>query len=196
MRFLRTLPLLAALGVAAIPSVAVPTAAAAAGPARPAFVFVSDRDGDSEIFVRRTSGADVQLTRNRISDFGPAWSPDGRRIAFSRQAGDVVALFVMNADGSGVRRLIAPVRGPEGAPSRDFLPGWSPDGRQIAFTSNRGGFGEPDIFRIDADGTDLTRLTRTPTFTGDFGPAWSPDGRWIWFDSDRVGVFNREIFRM
>jgi TolB protein len=196
MRFSRTLPLLAAIGVAALPSVAVPTAAGAAEPARPAFAFVSDRDGDSEIFVRRTSGANVQLTRNRISDFSPAWSPDGRNIAFSRQAGNGAALFVMNADGTGVRRLTTPVQGPGGAPSNDFTPAWSPDGRQIAFSSNRADFAEPDIFRIDADGTDLTQLTRTPFFTGDFNPTWSPDGKWIWFDSDRVSVFNREIYRM
>jgi Tol biopolymer transport system component len=193
---IRPLPLLAAIGLAAVPSVAVPSAAGAAAPVRPAFVFVSDRDGDPEVFVRRTDGASVQLTHNRIGDFGPAWSPDGRRIAFSRQVGNGDALFVMNADGTGVRRLTTPVQGPGGAASSDVTPAWSPDGRRIAFSSDRADFAEPDIFRIDADGTHLTQLTRTPFFTGDGNPAWSPDGTWIWFDSDRVSVENREIFRM
>jgi len=101
----------------------------------------------------------------------------------------------MRADGAGVHRVTTPVTTPEGAMSFDLAPAWSPDGTRLAFASNRAG-GEPDVWRVDVDGTHLTRLTRTPSFTGDGNPAWSPDGRWIWFDSDRVGVFNREIYRM
>jgi TolB protein len=191
---MRTRTLLAALTAAAT-SVVLAPAALAGGDATPSFVFTSDRDGDSELYVRYTDGSTVQLTRNRIHDFGAAWSPDGRRIAFSRSYGGGEALFVMRADGTGVRRVTTPVTTPDGVPSADAAPAWSPDGARLAFASDRAG-GEPDIWRIDVDGTDLTQLTRTPSFTGDFNPAWSPDGTWIWFDSDRVGVFNREIYRM
>lgn len=190
----RTLPLVAALGLGAVP-VVIPTAASASGPAAPSFVFESDRDGDRELFVRRTDGSTVQLTRNRVADSGAAWSPDGSRLAFSRQVGDGTALFVMDRDGSDVRRVTTPVTTPDGVRSSDVTPAWSPDGERLAFASDRAG-GESDVWGVDVDGTHLTRLTRTPAFTGDGNPAWSPDGRWIWFDSDRVGVFNREVHRM
>jgi Tol biopolymer transport system component len=191
----RTLTLLVTLTAAVGSAVVAGPAAQAGGYAAPSFVFTSDRDGDVEIFVRRTDGSTVQLTHNRVSDFAASWSPDGRRIAFSRSSGDGTALFVMRADGSSVRRVTTPVTNPDGIASSDFVPAWSPSGTQLAFASDRTG-GEPDIWRVDLDGTHLTQLTRTPVFTGDFNPTWSPDGRWIWFDSDRVGVFNREIYRM
>ena len=101
----------------------------------------------------------------------------------------------MRSDGTGSRRITTPVTNPDGSPSYDATPTWSPDGRRIAFASNRAG-GESDVWRVDTDGTHLTRLTKTPFYTGDGNPAWSPDGKWIWFDSDREGVFNREIYRI
>ena len=65
-----------------------------------------------------------KLTRGPAYDGNPAWSPDGRKIAFGR-AGEI---YVMNADGSGQRNLTR-------NPARDFAPAWSPDGRKIAFES-------------------------------------------------------------
>ena len=189
----RTLSLLAALGAAS--AVVVAPAASAGGYASPAFVFTSDRDGDSEIFVRYTDGSVRRLTRNGVADFGAAWSPDGRRLAFSRQVGEGTALFVMNADGSGARRLTSPVTTPEGLLSFDVSPAWSPDGRQLAFSSNRRG-GGPDIWRIRLDGTGLVRVTGGAAYVGDTNPTWSPDARWLWFDTDRNGDFNRELYRV
>jgi Tol biopolymer transport system component len=193
---LRSLPLLAALtAAAATGSVVVATTAQAGGYATPSFVFTSTRGGDDEILVRYTDGRTVQLTHNAVGDFGAVWSPDGRRLAFSREFGGGTALFVMRADGTGVRRVTTPATTPEGAPSFDVTPAWSPDGTRLAFASNRAGI-ETDVWRVDVDGTHLVRLTDTPPFVGDGNPAWSPDGRWIWFDSDRVNVFNREVYRM
>lgn len=80
----RTLSLLAALATTAGSAVVVAPAASADGYATPAFVFTSDRDGDSEVVVRYTDGSLRRLTRNAASDFGAVWSPDGRRLAFSR----------------------------------------------------------------------------------------------------------------
>jgi TolB protein len=71
-------------------------------------------------------------------------------------------------------------------PEHDFIPSWSPDGKQIAFTSYRNG-GE-DIWLMDADGKNLKQLTTHPR--GDWSPAWSPDGKVIAFTSDRTG-FNQ-----
>ena len=184
----------AALGTAATTTAVVATPAQA-GQMPPVFAFTSDRDGDPDIYVRLTDGSNIKLTHNRVADFDAVWSPDGSKLAFVRAVGSGTALFVMDADGQNVRRLTTPVTTPEGLTSMDSSPSWSPDGRRIAFASNRAG-GETEIYRIDAAGTSLVRLTRTRAHVSDHNPTWSADGRSILFDSDRAGFFNREIYRM
>jgi TolB protein len=153
-----------------------------------------DRDGITDIYVRRTDGSVRKLTFNRVNDRDPAWSTDGRKIAFARDVGLGVALFVMNADGSNVRQLTRPVLHPTGFTTSDLAPAWSPDGRRIAFISNRV-TGDQVVWRMNSDGRQLTRLTRTPG-AFDYNPTWSPDGRRIWFDSTRLGSSGRDIFTM
>ena len=109
-----------------------------------------------------------KLTRNPARDGGPAWSPDGRRIAFASERNGTFEIYVMNADGSGQRSLTgaSPAFGPE----------WSPDGRKIVF------FSDGEIYAMNADGSEQRRLTRDPG--NDFGPRWSPDGHMIAFERD------------
>ncbi len=114
-----------------------------------------------------------------IRDGAPAWSPDGRRIAFFSERDGQGDIWVMNADGSGATRL-TDTRADEG------YPWWSPDGRTITFDSDRdGGF---DIWAMDADGSNVRRLTRHDA--RDVAASWSPDGRRIAFMSDRTGGFD------
>jgi TolB protein len=94
-------------------------------------LFVTDRDGNDEIYAMNADGTGARnLTRSPGSDGFFVWSPDGRRIAFSSTRDtrdqDNSELYVMNADGSGVRRITR-------APGVEFLLGWSPDGRKLAF---------------------------------------------------------------
>ncbi|MFQ5578226.1 MAG: TolB family protein, partial [Anaerolineae bacterium] len=79
------------------------------------------------------------------SDGLPAWSPDGNKIAFSRNVDDNVDIYVINADGTGLQQLTT-------APGIDSVPAWTPDGRQIAFRTTRNGLWQ--IFVMDAGGAN------------------------------------------
>ena len=100
----------------------------------------------------------------------PAWSPDGRKLAFVSRRDGNSDIYVMNADGSGQENLTR-------QPANDSHPSWSPDGRKIAFVSRRNGNSE--IYVMNADGSGLRNVTRSPS--NDLDPAWSPDGRAIAF---------------
>ena len=104
-------------------------------------------------------------------DRWPAWSPDGRQIAFTSTRDADPEIYVMNADGTGARRLTT-------TPGRDAHPAWSPDGRSILFQSPRED-GHTRIFLMNADGSNQRALTRNIGFCG--VPVWSPDARRILF---------------
>jgi Tol biopolymer transport system component len=92
----------------------------------------------------------------------------------------------MRESGTGVRNLT------EASASGEFDPAWSPDGTKIAFASDRDG--NPEIYVMNADGSDATRLTNDPGH--DWNPAWAPDGSRIAFESDRdgaVAVYTMEL---
>jgi WD40 repeat protein len=125
----------------------------------------------------------VNLTRNGARDLWGAWSPDGKKIAFTSNRDGNDDIYVMDSDGAEVRRLTSNA-------AADGLPAWSPDGSEIAFTSDR--TGNDDIYVMDSDGTNQRGLTDNPDF--DYGPAWSPDGEKIAFTSNRDG--NSEVYVM
>jgi len=157
-------------------------------------VFVSDRDGNSEIYSMDVDGSNVQrLTNDPRLDYWPAVSPDGTQIAFTRydSGADQTALWLMSADGTNVRQLTSPPATYYG--SSDQYPSWSPDGSQIVFHSHRGtSYGNQvmEVWVVNADGTGLTQLTFA--VGSDKYPDWSPTGSKITFVSTRDGgVYQR-----
>ena len=143
--------------------------------------FESDRDRDDpEIYLMNAvDGTNLQrLTFTRALDEVPSWSPDGQKILFSSdrvgepQNGNY-EIYIMNIDGSDPQRLT-------NSPAQDTYPSMSPDGKAIVFESYRDGHAE--IYRMNADGTGVTRLTHYDgkiAEEGDFppgngNPSWSP----------------------
>ena len=126
------------------------------------------------------------LTENGFFYADPAWSPDGEEMAFERMHGQShyqhLEIHVIDADGGNDRQLTDDETG-------DAAPAWSPDGERIAFMTNRAESARcfthdcegytSEIYVMDADGDDPTRLTRNPE--EDSSPAWSPDGEQIIF---------------
>jgi TolB protein len=90
---------------------------------------------------------------------------DGTEIAFFGDRDGNAEIYVMNPDGTGLRRLTE-------EPTDDVLPAWSPDGAKIAFVSSRDG--NEELYVMNADGTHVTRLTNDPS--DDVDPVWSPAG--------------------
>ena len=192
---------------------------ASAGGTGQAVAFVSDRDGDPEIFKIEPDGSGlVQLTSNAAWDTDPSWSPDGTRLAFSSNRDGDDDVYVMNADGSGVVAVTSSGTG------NDLQPDWSRDGSQIAFvrsgdiyvvsssggspvklgrgrapawspTASRIAFArnEGDIYVMGADGSNVRPLTSG--FDADF-PEWSPDGRSIAFEAVDPNVDETRIYVM
>lgn len=127
-------------------------------------------------------------------DSAPAWSPNGRRIAFQRAplAGKRDAVFVMNADGSGASRVTPWAL-------RAGQPDWSPDGRRILFYSNWGGPASvsSNLYVISPKGMQLKQLTHARGGkVQHLSATFSPDGKWITFAQTPGKGGNADIFVM
>jgi Tol biopolymer transport system component len=140
---------------------------------------------DGAIHVMGADGSDdVRITDSRATR-APDWSPDGTTIAYGEPVGRWFHIFAIDP-GGGSRTQLSHGSG------SDAWPDWSPDGTRIVFSRWRPRRGR-DLYVMQADGSDLIRLTRTPRMDEE-EPSWSPDGRKIafaglWRGSDRTYLF-------
>jgi TolB protein len=143
--------------------------------------------GAGQTVTLRVADADGHNPQTIVSSgeplMSPAWSPDGRRIAYVSFENKRPAIYVQEL-ASGRRDLVASFPGINGSPA------FSPDGQRLAMTLSKDG--NPDIYVLDLLTRGLTRLT--DHYSIDTEPAWSPDGASLVFTSNRGG--NPQIYRM
>ncbi len=160
--------------------------------------FPCDSD-KNDISVMNADGSGRQsltgnLTNHSVGSMekSPAFSPDGKKIAFvsNANAGEASepSIWVMNADGSGQTRLTSPTLG------QDFNPDWSPDGTKIVFSRITSSTMGSELYVMNADGSNLHKVPNTLTGGSDIKPSWSPDGKRIVYHSFQGGTTYAQIY--
>lgn len=139
----------------------------------PDIAFVSDRDGNEEIYKVRLDGAQiVRLTDNPASDAGPSWSPDGTRLAFHSNRSGRNQLYVMDADGNNLAQILQD-------DGDDTWPIWSPNGNMIAFARSaqyENAEWRTEIYVADLQNAGIRRMTATTGSTSGMAHSCWPSG--------------------
>jgi Tol biopolymer transport system component len=160
--------------------------------------FVSQRDGNREIYVMDAECVSlpegcgpnaINVSRHPADDWTPAWSPDSSQLAYSSIRAGNWEIFILD---------MSCLDDPESCPDKltqlttdgngNILPVWSPDGSRIAFSSKASG--NWDIYTMAPNGADVHQVTTDPA--NDLSPAWSPDGTRMAFETNRDG--NVEVY--
>ncbi len=145
--------------------------------------FHSNQRDDFDVYLINADGGEpTNLTpNNSSSERDPSFDPSNTArilIASDQATPGELEIFALPLGSGTVEQLTSDVNG-------SFTPAVSPDGKFIAFISNRGG--DNDLYVMNADGSNERLVSRDDENADDFSPAWSPDGLWILVSSDREG---------
>lgn len=148
-------------------------------------VFSADFDGPGSLWISALDGSRLRkisppsITAIANTDMEPAWSPDGRQIAYRSLTGETESsdIWIVQANGAYPLKLTA-------SGANNSSPAWSPDGRKIAFVSSKNG--SKDIWTMNADGTQPAKLVSSPGYQSD--PSFSPAGDQIVFSKYENGA--------
>ena len=125
------------------------------------------RYADADLFVMDVDTGEItQLTTSEWNEFDPAWSPDGRWIAYVTQHGDQGDVYLMRADG------VDPINLTNSQYANDFQPTWTPDGQWVVFVSYTAAEGDHELYRMRPDGSSVERLTDDKY--DNLAPSWRP----------------------
>jgi TolB protein len=143
--------------------------------------FVSDRDGNEDIYVMQMDGSQRRnISNHPARDIHPYWAPDGKRLLFnSTRDGDALQIYEVEADGTGLRRLVV-------SPDDDSCARFAPAGDRFVYLANLA-IGQDDVILRDRDGTHPVKLTKY--LAPDGWPTRVPDGRRIVYSCARTGTF-------
>lgn len=146
-----------------------------------AFVWSGEHNENQDIYIRLLDGGNLlRLTSDPADDLSPAWSPNGRRLAFFRDAPDG-GVYVVPTLGGTERKLANAHTNRTRLTQQAFLC-WSPDGQWLALADKTSPQEPYGIFLLSSETGEKRRLTAPPVATvGDLAPAFSPDGRWLAF---------------
>ena len=141
-------------------------------------VFISNRDGNDELYMMDYDGHNqTRVTFNKKQDYMPAWSADGKKIAYTSYRNNRAGLYILNPFEGEIAEVVSK--------GTSFAPTFSPDGKKLAFCSTLEE-GNPEIYVATSEGKKIKRLTFNKAI--DTAPSWSPTSREIAFTSDRGGT--------
>jgi len=140
--------------------------------------FVSNRDGNDELYMMDYDGYNqTRLTFNKIKDYMPAWSADGKTLAYTAYENYSAGLYLLDLE-AGKRTMVF-------AQGTCWAPNFSPDGKKLAFCSTENE-SNSDLYVANSNGSRVKRLSFNKAV--DTAPSWSPTSREIAFTSDRGGT--------